>query len=66
VLVTGNRKADKARAIDVIERIPGLRCVDCGPLENARTTEALTALLIGVNARYKCHSGIRVTGLPAR
>jgi len=64
VLVCGDRKADKARAAALIERIPGLRCVDCGRLENARTTEALTALLIGVNVRYKTHAGIRVTALP--
>ena len=64
VLVCGDRKADKARAAGLIERIPGLRCVDCGRLENARTTESLTALLIGVNARYKTHAGIRITALP--
>jgi hypothetical protein len=64
VLVCGDRKADKARAAALIELIPGLRCVDCGRLENARTTEALTALLIGVNARYKTHAGIRITALP--
>src|SRR5687768_4950303 len=64
VLVCGNRRADKARAVALIERIPGLRCVDCGPLENSRTTESLTALLIGVNARYKTHAGIRITALP--
>jgi NADPH-dependent F420 reductase len=63
ILVCGDRKADKARAIELIERIEGLRCVDCGRLENARTTESLTALLIGVNARYKTHAGIRITGL---
>jgi 8-hydroxy-5-deazaflavin:NADPH oxidoreductase len=40
-----------------------LRCVDCGPLEMARTTESLTALLIGINARYKTHAGIKITGL---
>jgi NADPH-dependent F420 reductase len=66
VLVCGDRKADKARAVAVIERIPGLRCVDCGRLENARTTESLTALLIGINARYKTHAGIRITALPDR
>ncbi len=64
ILVCGDRKADKARATGLIERIDGLRCVDCGRLENARTTEALTALLIGINARYKTHAGIRITGLP--
>ena len=64
VLVCGDRKADKGRAAELIELIPGLRCVDCGRLENSRTTEALTALLIGVNARYKTHAGIRITALP--
>jgi 8-hydroxy-5-deazaflavin:NADPH oxidoreductase len=63
VLVCGDRKADKQVAIEVIERIQGLRCVDCGRLENARTTESLTALLIGINARYKTHAGIKITGL---
>jgi NADPH-dependent F420 reductase len=64
VLVCGDRKADKAQAAEIIERVPGLRCVDCGRLEQSRITESLTALLIGVNARYKTHAGIRLTGLP--
>ena len=60
----GDRRADKRRAAALIERIDGLRCVDCGKLEMARTTEALTALLIAVNARYKVHAGVRLTSLP--
>jgi NADPH-dependent F420 reductase len=64
VLVCGDSRADKRRAAALIERIDGLRCVDCGKLEMARTTEALTALLIAVNARYKVHAGIRLTSLP--
>jgi NADPH-dependent F420 reductase len=64
VLVCGDVKADKAEAAALIQRIPGLRCVDCGKLETARITESLTALLIGVNVRYKTHAGIRLTGLP--
>ena len=63
VLVCGDARADKREAARLIERIEGLRCVDCGRLEMARTTEALTALLIGVNARYKVHAGIRLSGL---
>jgi predicted dinucleotide-binding enzyme len=50
----------------LIERIEGLRCVDCGRLEMSRTTESLTALLISVNSRYKAHAGIRLTSLPDR
>ncbi len=64
VLVCGDSRADKREAAGLIERIDGLRCVDCGLLEMARTTEALTALLISVNARYKAHAGIRLTNLP--
>ena len=63
VLVCGDRKADKGPVMELIEQIQGLRCVDCGRLENARTTESLTALLIGINARYKTHAGIKITGL---
>ena len=66
VLVCGDARADKRQAALLIERIDGLRCVDCGRLEMARTTEALTALLIAVNARYKIHAGIRLTSLPDR
>ena len=64
VLVCGNTRDDKREAATLIEHIEGLRCVDCGRLENARTTEALTALLIAVNARYKAHAGVRLSGLP--
>jgi len=66
VLVCGDSRADKRVAAELIERIDGLRCVDCGKLEMARTTEALTALLISVNSRYKTHAGVRLTDLPER
>ena len=64
VLLCGDSRADKREAAALIESIAGLRCVDCGKLEMARTTEALTALLIAVNSRYKVHAGIRLTSLP--
>jgi len=64
VLVCGDSRADKTAAARVISRIAGLRCVDAGRLEMSRITESLTALLIGVNSRYKVHAGIRLTGLP--
>ena len=66
VLLCGDKRADKQEAAALIERIEGLRCVDCGRLEMARTTEALTALLIAVNSRYKTHAGVRLTGLADR
>jgi hypothetical protein len=64
VLVCGAKRDDKRRVAELIEKIDGLRCVDAGPLEMARLVEPLTALLIGINGRYKTHAGIRITGLP--
>jgi NADPH-dependent F420 reductase len=64
VLVCGDRKADKARVAELIERIDGLRAVNAGALETARLVEQLTPMLISINARYKTHAGIRITGLP--
>lgn len=64
VLVCGDARADKRRAAQLLGRIDGLRCVDCGRLEMARIAESLTALMISINARHKTHAGIRITGLP--
>jgi NADPH-dependent F420 reductase len=64
VLICGDRRADKARVAEVIERIDGLRAVNAGTLEMARIVEQMTALLISINGRYKSQAGIRVTGLP--
>lgn len=64
VLICGDRRADKRQAAEIIGRIPGLRCVDAGRLEMAGIVEPLTALLISMNARYKTHAGLRITGLP--
>ena len=64
VLLAGERREDKQRIARMIERIPGLRCVDCGRLELSRFTEQLTPLLISINSRYKTHAGIRILGLP--
>jgi NADPH-dependent F420 reductase len=49
---------------ELAAKIPGVRAIDGGKLENARTVEQITALLIGFNIRHKGHAGIRITGLP--
>jgi 8-hydroxy-5-deazaflavin:NADPH oxidoreductase len=64
VLVCGDRRADKARLGELIDRIDGLRMVDCGPLEMARIVEQLTPLIISINVRHKVRAGIKITGLP--
>lgn len=50
---------------ELAAKIPGVRPIDGGKLENARIVEQITALLVGLNIRHKGHSGIRITGLPA-
>jgi len=59
--------SDDASAIQIVRplaaKIPGVRAIDGGKLENARILEHITALLVGLNIRHKGDSGIRVTGL---
>jgi NADPH-dependent F420 reductase len=65
VVVSGERAARKT-VMDLCPLVPGLRAVDGGLLANARIVEAVTALMIGLNVRYKLPegTGIRFTGLP--
>jgi NADPH-dependent F420 reductase len=65
VVVSGPKEA-RTVVMGLCPLIPGLRAVDGGLLGNARIVEALTALMIGVNIRYKLPegTGIRFTGLP--
>jgi len=63
VLVCGDDPEAKTLAMRLVE-LAGMRPLDAGPLVNAVGVETLTAILIGINIRYKAkHAGIRVTGL---
>ena len=65
VLVCGDDEKAKQTATELARKIPGARAINGGKLENARIVESVTALLIGLNIRYKVHSaGVRFTGLP--
>ncbi len=64
VLVAGDSREAKLGVAELVQRIPGLRPVDCGRLETARLIEGLTPLLISVNRRHKTHAGVKLTGLP--
>ena len=66
VIVCGDDKEAAKKIRDLARKIPGARAIDGGKLENARTVEQITALLIGFNIRHKGQSGIRITGLPAK
>ena len=63
-LICGDDRDAKAMVTPLIEKIPGLRVIDCGALERASIIEKITPLLIGLNIRNKCQfGGIRITGL---
>lgn len=62
--VAGEESPAKTMALDLGERIVAGRAIDAGPLANSRGLEAMTAVLLNVNKRYRAHTGLRVTGLP--
>ena len=63
-LISGDDANSKAVAAELIEKIPGVNVIDCGPLERAKIIEKITPLLIGLNIRNKTQfGGIRITGL---
>ena len=64
ILVCSDDDEAKRAASELVAKIPGARAINGGKLENARIVESITALLIGLNVRYKVHTaGIRFTGL---
>lgn len=63
ILVAGDDQDAKQQAIALIEKI-GVRALDAGPLRNSQSLERMTALIIGMNIRYKRrHIGVRFTGV---
>jgi NADPH-dependent F420 reductase len=66
VLLCGDDDAAKSAVAAVVESIPHVRAVDCGPLEVARILEMLTPLMIRINRRYRTHeAGISIVGVDA-
>jgi 8-hydroxy-5-deazaflavin:NADPH oxidoreductase len=63
--VASDDKEARARVIEAIAFIAGLRAVDAGLLYSARCLERMTILLIGINRRNKIKTGrFRILGLP--
>jgi NADPH-dependent F420 reductase len=64
VLVCSNDDNAKRIVLDLVKGIVGARGFDAGALENSRTIEQITALLVSLNIRYKMKSaGLRITGI---
>lgn len=63
-LVSGDNEEARKTVMTLAEKIPQIRSVDCGLLENARIVEKITPLLINLNIRNKIKfAGLRITGL---
>jgi NADPH-dependent F420 reductase len=62
VLICGNDPDARAAVVQLVEAC-GLRGFQAGPIQNAAAAEALTSVLITINRQFKCHSGIRLTGV---
>ncbi|MFL2760222.1 MAG: NADPH-dependent F420 reductase [Dehalococcoidia bacterium] len=63
VIVCSNNQPAKEQVMLLGERIPGIRSLDGGNLENSKYVEQLTALLININKIYKSHSSIKIVGI---
>jgi 8-hydroxy-5-deazaflavin:NADPH oxidoreductase len=64
VLVCGDDEEAKKIVFEIGRAIPNVRCIDAGVLENSRTVEQLTALLVSLNVKYNIkNAGLRVTGI---
>jgi len=62
--VCGDSAEARSRASEILLLIPGLRPIDVGSLEAARTIERMSVLAIAINQRYKIHDArFRVVGV---
>jgi len=63
VLVSGDDREAKEQVLHLVQAA-GMVGWDAGPLQNAIVAEGLTAVLLGINRRYKMKgAGMRITGL---
>jgi len=62
VLVCGNDPEARAAVVKLVHAC-GMRGFQAGPIQNAAAAEALTSVLITINRQFKCHAGIRLTGV---
>jgi len=64
ILVCGDDEDAKRIVFGMVQALPGARAIDAGRLDNSRTIEQITALLVSLNIRYGTKSaGIRITGI---
>lgn len=63
VLITADDDEAKQAVVDLVGKMPDLRPIDAGPLSMSKFVEDLTALIIGMNMRYKTQAAVRMVGV---
>ena len=63
VLACGDDREAKEMVMDLVRELHDLRPVDAGDIAYAGVLESLTAVLIGMNRRYRTESGVRIVGV---
>ena len=66
VVVCSDHAEARNRVLALVNGIPHYRAVDAGPLLNARSVEAITALLLNINRRHRAVTSIKILGLSDR
>jgi 8-hydroxy-5-deazaflavin:NADPH oxidoreductase len=62
-LVCGDDESAKAAALELASHLVTGRALDAGPLASARALEAMTAVIVNLNRRYRGHAGLEIVGL---
>jgi len=63
VILCGEDATARAEVAALVAKLPGLRAVDAGRLANARYLEAITALLLNLNRKFRAQTSIAIVGL---
>jgi len=64
VLICSDHEDAVEATAALVRSIPGLRPLHAGPLASAAPVEAFTAVLLGVNHRYKARAVVKLNGIP--
>lgn len=62
VLVCSDHPEATATTMEIMDKLPGVRALDAGPLSCATAIEAFTAVLLHLNVRYRARVAVRFTG----
>ena len=66
VLICSDHPAAFEVTADLVDLIPDLRPLNAGSLSNAAPIEAITAVLLQLNVRYRTRAAVRFTGIELR